>query len=62
MDKAVAISHFGNQTKLASALGIVPRSVSGWPDRVPLARALQIEKLTHGKLKVDLSLYARGAQ
>lgn len=58
MDKLAAVNHFGTQQKLAEALGISQGSMSSWnPDRIPLARALQIEKLTKGKLRVDMSVY-----
>jgi DNA-binding transcriptional regulator YdaS (Cro superfamily) len=53
-----AISPFGTQQKLAEALGIKQGSIPSWdPDRIPLARALQVEKLTGGKLRVDMTLY-----
>jgi hypothetical protein len=55
-----AVSYFGTQNKLADALGMSQGSMSSWKrDRIPLARALQVEKLTRGKLKVDMSLYIR---
>lgn len=53
-----AVSYFGSQNKLAEALGMSQGSMSSWDrDRIPLARALQVEKLTRGKLKVDMGLY-----
>jgi transcriptional repressor of cell division inhibition gene dicB len=55
-----AVSHFGTQQKLADALGIKQGSISSWDrELIPLARALQIEKLTRGVLKADLSIYQR---
>lgn len=55
-----AVSHFGTQQKLAEALGIKQGSISSWDrELIPLARALQIEKLTRGVLKTDLSAYER---
>ena len=57
MHKSEAVSYFGTQKKLADALGIKQGSVSGWKDLVPIGRALQLEKLTRRRLKVDLSLY-----
>lgn len=55
-----AVSYFGTQQKLANALGISQGSISSWkPDQIPMARALQIERLTEGKLKADLSLYVK---
>ncbi|RXJ70762.1 Cro/Cl family transcriptional regulator [Veronia nyctiphanis] len=52
MNKSDAIKFFGNQTKLAEALGITNSSISQWGEHVPPLRAFQIERLTHGKLKV----------
>jgi hypothetical protein len=55
-----AVSHFGTQQKLADALGIQQGSISSWNRKqIPMARALQIERLTGGKLKTDLSKYRR---
>jgi DNA-binding transcriptional regulator YdaS (Cro superfamily) len=60
MRKLTAVQHFGTQQKLAEKLGISQGSMSSWdPDRIPLARALQVEKLTRGKLRVDMALYQR---
>lgn len=53
-----AVSHFGTQQKLADALHIKQGAISSWNrERIPLARALQVEKITDGKLKADLALY-----
>ena len=57
MRKSDAIVHFGSQQKLADALDIKQGSVSGWGELVPLGRAFIIERITGGKLKVDVSLY-----
>lgn len=55
-----AVSYFGTQQKLADALQIKQGAISSWNrDRIPMARALQIERLTDGKLHADLSLYVR---
>jgi DNA-binding transcriptional regulator YdaS (Cro superfamily) len=55
-----AVSYFGTQQKLADALQIKQGAISSWDeDKIPMARALQIEKITEGKLKADLSLYVR---
>jgi hypothetical protein len=55
-----ALSYFGTQQKLANALGISQGSISSWKqDQIPMARALQIERLTAGQLKADLSLYTK---
>ncbi|EJO4329828.1 hypothetical protein NRK04_004635, partial [Escherichia coli] len=34
-------------------------SVSEWPEIIPEGRAYQLEKITNGKLKVDVSLYQK---
>ncbi len=62
MHKSEAVSHFGSQRKLADALGISQASVSEWGELIPMGRALQIEKITRGRLKVDLSIYDRRQQ
>lgn len=53
MNKADVVAYFGNQTKVAEALGISHVAVSRWKDEIPLLRAYQIEELTKGKLKVE---------
>lgn len=57
MKKTDVLSHFGTQQKVADALGISQRAVSGWDEVIPMGRALQIEKVTRGRLKADLSVY-----
>lgn len=59
MRKSEVLSHFGTQQKVADALGISQRAVSGWDDVIPMGRALQLEKVTRGKLKADLAVYDR---
>jgi DNA-binding transcriptional regulator YdaS (Cro superfamily) len=55
-----ALSHFGTQQKLAEALNIKQGSISSWDrDRIPLARALQVERLTQGRVKVDMTIYVK---
>ncbi|MPY24331.1 Cro/CI family transcriptional regulator [Shewanella sp. YLB-07] len=53
MNTAEAVDYFKGKAKLARALGINPASVSQWGDDVPALRAFQIERLTHGALKVN---------
>lgn len=53
MKKDEAIAYYGTQIKLAQALGISQAAISKWPDKVPLLRQYQIERLTGGALKVD---------
>ena len=52
MRKIDAVSHFGNSTKLAEALGITKGSVSQWKETIPKLRAYEIERITGGALKV----------
>ena len=51
-----AIHHFGNQTKLAQALGLAQSSVAEWVanEAIPLSRQYQIELATGGTLVADL--------
>lgn len=51
MKKRDAIKHFGTGAAVADALGIRPQAVNKWGDIVPYARAVQLQKLTRGKLK-----------
>lgn len=51
MKKADVIKHFGGVIKTAKALKINKSSVSQWGSKVPMLRAYEIERLTHGKLK-----------
>jgi DNA-binding transcriptional regulator YdaS (Cro superfamily) len=55
MSPDAAIQHFGSQTALAKAVGVVQPTVSGWrtDGKIPEPRQFQIEVLTHGKLKAD---------
>lgn len=57
MLKSDAISYFGTQQKLAAAIGRAESTVSEWPDVVPLASAVLIERATRGKRKIDYTLY-----
>jgi len=52
MEKTQAISHFGSAANLARALGISKAAVSQWKDQVPELRALQLERLTDGELRL----------
>lgn len=65
MRKIDVMEHFGTQQRVADALTaagfrISQRGVSGWGELVPLDRAVQIERITNRKLKVDLSKYRNG--
>ena len=46
-----AIEYFGGQAALAEKLGLTKMAVTQWKERgVPLVRAIEIEKLTNGKI------------
>lgn len=45
-----AIKLAGGVTKLADKLGITSQAISQW-DEVPIIRAIQIERVTNGKVK-----------
>jgi len=51
MNTETAIRHFGSVQKLAEALRIHRSAVYQWGDQVPPRRALELEKLTRGRLK-----------
>ena len=50
-----AVNYWGNQTKVAAAVGVSEQSVRNWikADRLPKMVQLAIETLTKGKLKAD---------
>lgn len=51
-----AIDHFGNQAKLASAIGRTPAAITNWKERggvIPLDAQYRIQVLTKGRLKAD---------
>lgn len=50
MKKRDAIKHYGTGAAVADALGIRPQAVSKWGDTIPYLRAVQLQKLTRGKL------------
>jgi DNA-binding transcriptional regulator YdaS (Cro superfamily) len=53
------IKLYGSQAAAARALGITRSAVSQWGDVVPLATAARLEKITAGKLVLDLRFYDR---
>lgn len=55
MRKQDVIHHFGSVGAVAGVLGITSQAVSMWPDTVPLMRQYELERLTHGQLKADVS-------
>lgn len=59
MKKDDVVSYFGGVSKTAKALGLSHASVSGWSEVIPKGRAFEIQVLTKGTLKVDMSLYEK---
>jgi len=57
MKKNDAIMHFGNIPTLAKALGIDRHAIYQWQEVVPEKRALQLDRLTGGKLRYQPSAY-----
>ena len=56
-----AINYFGSAALLAARLGYVRSAISQWGELVPLATAAKLEKITDGKLVLDITIYARPA-
>ena len=50
MDMQKIFSHFKSKSALARQLGIEPQAVQKWK-RMPVKRAVQIERLTNGKFR-----------
>ena len=57
MLKRDSVKFYGNANKLAAALDIEPSAISRWKRLVPMLRALQLERLSAGKLKYDQNVY-----
>lgn len=57
MNKHDVIRYFGSQSKVSSALRISRQAVNKWPDLIPEAAALRLEKITDGALEYEESLY-----
>lgn len=57
MNKSIVVEFFGSQRAIAHVLGISDQAVSNWPELIPKGAALELEKITNGALKCDLSLY-----
>ncbi|EGN1928408.1 hypothetical protein IR671_002391 [Salmonella enterica] len=57
MNKSSVVSFFTSQRKIALVLGISEQAVSLWGELIPKGAALELEKITNGALKCDLSLY-----
>ncbi|MHB1729613.1 MAG: Cro/CI family transcriptional regulator [Leptospirillum sp.] len=58
------VNFFGNQSVLARALSIKPQSVQEWvsTNHLPIRRAIQIERLTDGKIRLEDMLPLTGMQ
>ncbi|MFZ4219176.1 Cro/CI family transcriptional regulator [Enterobacter ludwigii] len=52
-----AVSLFGSKAAVARALCISAVAVTRWRGLIPKGAALELEKITNGALKCDLSLY-----
>ena len=50
-----AVNYYGNQTKVAAAIGVTEQSVRNWikADRLPKMVQLALQTLTNNKLKAD---------
>lgn len=63
MLKTDVIAFFGGRgaiSHIAVLIGLTHGAVSQWPELIPKGAALELEKLTNGALKCDLSLYQNG--
>lgn len=54
---SVVIEHFGNKSRVASALGIGKAAVSKWGERVPPFQASRLHELTAGDLDYNPNDY-----
>jgi transcriptional repressor of cell division inhibition gene dicB len=59
MRKADAIKHYTTEQGVANALGITRQAVSKWPDVIPPQRAIELEMISKGALRVMPKLYAK---
>ncbi|EAU9424141.1 hypothetical protein EOI87_09950 [Salmonella enterica] len=57
MNKSSAIDFYGTQRAVAVALRVSDQAVSAWTEIIPKGAALELEKITNGALKCDLSVY-----
>lgn len=53
------VEHFGSEAEVARTLEISRQAVDQWGDLVPFRAAIEIQRITKDKLKVDPSLYRR---
>ena len=57
MKRTDVIQFFGNQARTAKALGITRQAVCRWPEIVPLAAAARVEKISQGRMKLNMEDY-----
>ena len=57
MHKEAVLEWFGTASEVARALDITPQAPHAWKDLIPLDKAIRIERITKGALKVDWELY-----
>lgn len=57
MNKSSVVEFYGSQRAIAIAIGLSDQAVSQWSELIPKGAALELEKLTDGALKCDLSMY-----
>ncbi|GJL37376.1 hypothetical protein TUM17576_41960 [Enterobacter hormaechei] len=57
MNKSTVVDFYGSQRAVAIAVGVSDQAVSSWGTLIPKSAALELEKITNGALKCDLSLY-----
>ena len=55
-----AIKFFGSQKILTEKLGVCRQAIYQWGEVVPWRRALQLEKLSGGKLPIRKNHYVNG--
>lgn len=53
MKKVDAVEYFGNESKLARALGITKGAVNQWGEIIPELRAVKLDAITKKKLKYE---------
>jgi len=53
MKKVDAVAYFGNESKLARALGITKGAVNQWGEIIPELRAVKLDTITKRKLKYE---------
>lgn len=57
METQRVVDLYGTKAAIARALDISQVAVTRWGNVVPKGRALELERITNGELKCDLSLY-----